>query len=268
MSTTTTGTRRGDPSGNGHRLGVVDDDHGGTPLATWRSWPAWSRFPVLDPTTWPRVVAVAPHPDDEVLGVGALLARLAAAGHAVSVVAVTDGDGADPQADAATRAALADRRVRESRLAGALLGLPVAERLRIPDGHVAAHEAVLVEQLAARLGPGTVCLATWDGDGHPDHEAVGRAALAAGRRTGAVVVHFPVWAWHWSAPADPAVPWHRAAVVPLTEEERAAKRAAVACFVSQLTAPVGRSPVLPPAVVERLVTDRETLLLPTDPEDR
>lgn len=255
----------GSPPGNGHRLGVVDDAHTGTPLATWRAWEGWSGLPVLDPTRWRRVVAVAPHPDDEVLGVGALLGRLAGAGHAVSVVAVTDGDGADPDADAATRADLADRRVHESLLAGALLGLPVAQRLRLPDGHVADHEAVLVEQLAARLGPGTVCLATWDGDGHPDHEAVGRAALAAGRRTGAVVVHFPVWAWHWAEPGDPAVPWHRAAVAPLTDGERAAKRAAVACFVSQVTAPAGRSPVLPPAVVDRLVTDRETLFLAHDP---
>lgn len=261
MSATPLDTGRG----NGHRLGPVDDAHLGTALARWQRWERWDRFPVLDPTTWTRVVAVAPHPDDEVLGVGALLARLTRAGHAVSVVAVTDGDGADPDAGPSARAALADRRIHESRLAGALLGLPVAERLRLPDGHVAEHEGVLVEQLAARLGPGTVCLATWDGDGHPDHEAVGRAAVAAGRRTGAGVVHFPVWAWHWSTPDDPAVPWERAVVVPLSAEEREAKREAVRCFVSQVTAPPGQSPVLPPAVLDRLVTDRETLLLTHDP---
>ena len=54
-------------------------------------------------------------------------------------------------------------------------------------------------------------------------------------------------------------------VVPLTDEERAAKRRAVACFTSQVSAPPGRSAVLPPAVVERLVTDRETLFLSHDP---
>ena len=43
--------------------------------------------------THPRVVLFAPHPDDETLGAGGLLYRLARAGAAVQVVFVTNGDG-------------------------------------------------------------------------------------------------------------------------------------------------------------------------------
>ena len=38
-----------------------------------------------------RAVVVAPHPDDEVLAVGGLLAQLARLGGAIRVIAVTDG---------------------------------------------------------------------------------------------------------------------------------------------------------------------------------
>ena len=38
-----------------------------------------------------RVAVIAPHPDDEVLGCGGTIARLAAAGRQVDVVTVTRG---------------------------------------------------------------------------------------------------------------------------------------------------------------------------------
>ncbi|NNC52551.1 MAG: PIG-L family deacetylase, partial [Erythrobacter sp.] len=38
-----------------------------------------------------RVLVVAPHPDDEVLGCGGTMARLAAEGHAVHVLVATRG---------------------------------------------------------------------------------------------------------------------------------------------------------------------------------
>ncbi len=123
------------------------------------------------------------------------------------------------------------------------------------------HEDLLVEQLAARLGPGTVCLATWEGDGHPDHEAVGRRRWPRAPYGGGSWCPTPVWAWHWSSPDDPAVPWHRAARVPLDGIELEAKRAAVRCFVSQVT-PRRRAALLPAPVVERLTTAQEVVLLP------
>ena len=99
----------------------------------------------------------------------------------------------------------------------------------------------------------TWCAATWRADGHPDHEAVGRAAAVAASRTGAVLVEYPVWMWHWAYPEDEAVPWHRAARVPLNSEAQQRKRDAIAAFRSQLESDVaGRDPILPPHVLARL----------------
>ena len=41
-------------------------DDGGTPESTWREW--GRSFPELDLTGCSRLIIVAPHPDDEILG--------------------------------------------------------------------------------------------------------------------------------------------------------------------------------------------------------
>ncbi len=244
--------------GNADRLGPVIEDDRGTPASTWAAWVR--RFPELELAGWDDVLVVAPHPDDEVLGVGGLLGRVVAAGGRATVVAVTDGDPAYPHSRVVTPSQLAALRTRESAAAGAVLGLPVPVRLGLPDGAVAAHEAALAEALRDLLRPGRRCLATWGRDGHPDHEAAGRAAAAACRASGATLVEYPVWMWHWARPDDPAVPWHRASVLPLSPREQQRKRRAVAEFASQI-APLSADPadaaVLPPFVLDRLVRGEE-----------
>ncbi len=48
---------------------------------------------VLDVPNQTRLLVIAPHPDDEVLGVGGLMQRVKAKGGSVRVVYLTDGDG-------------------------------------------------------------------------------------------------------------------------------------------------------------------------------
>src|SRR5688572_26068919 len=48
----------------------------------------------MDLTARDRLLVVAPHPDDESLGAGGLIARAVARGAAVHVVLATDGDNA------------------------------------------------------------------------------------------------------------------------------------------------------------------------------
>ena len=84
-----------------------------------------------------------------------------------------------------------------------------------PTGGTGAWPSALVPLLD---GAG-VCLATWRGDGHPDHEAAGAAAAAVCSRLGVGLVEYPVWAWHWDDPADPALPLGTARRVPLDADD-------------------------------------------------
>jgi LmbE family N-acetylglucosaminyl deacetylase len=229
------------------------------PGTSERDWAAWLRGRAFGGTRvadTESAVIVAAHPDDEVLGAGGLISVLAAAGARLRLIAVTDGEAshrghADP-------AALARRRTAETAAALRALGAGTAEvvRLRLPDAGVAARE----DDLAAALGRLTagfgVCLAPWDRDMHPDHEAAGRAARRACRR----VLCYPVWMWHWASPGDPRVPWDRAVRVPLPPSAVMRKRAAIGCFASQLEDRSGDlGPVLSPGMTAHFTRTAEVL---------
>ncbi|MEV6631657.1 PIG-L family deacetylase [Actinoplanes sp. NPDC051470] len=229
----------------------------GTDESEWASWPAmkgWPAFP-LDPPGPPLVVA--PHPDDEILGVAGLMAMLGEA----EVVAVTDGEASHPGSTVHTRAELAAIRRAETDEALARLQVdgPV-HRLGQADGGI--DEDAVVAALVPLLTPGRWCLATWREDGHPDHERVGRAAARACAATGARLLEYPIWTWHWARPDDPDVPWHRARVIDLTPAAIAAKSAAIAAFPSQI-APLGPDPadaaILPPHVLARFARPFEVV---------
>lgn len=243
-------------------LGVVDDHNPGTPATRWQDWR--NRLPRVAATELAppagRVVALAPHPDDEILGMGGLLHQLAAAGRELTLLAVTDGTGSQRAAGMSVDE-LGEVRRLESARACAVLGLPTPESLGFTDGAVSEQLADLVAVLAARLRPGDLCLSTWRHDGHPDHEATARAARTACEQVGARLVEYPVWMWHWAEPGDERVPWDTMVAIALDEPQRRLKQQAVAEFVSQIQ-PVepGGSAVLPPAVVARLVTDHEVVL--------
>lgn len=233
----------------------------GTPESVWQRWPGLDGLPPLDTSgagAGGGPLVVAPHPDDEVLGCGGLLALTGAA-----VVAVTDGEASHPGSTVHPPAGLAALRRAETAAALAALGRPgtVVHHLGHPDGGI--DEARLAGELERWLVPGRWCVATWSGDGHPDHEATGRAAALACARSGARLVEYPVWAWHWAAPGDRRVPWGRARRLDLDDRVRAAKAAAVDCFVSQ-TRPVGPAPadaaVLPRAVLARFARPFEVFL--------
>lgn len=237
-------------------------DGAGTPEEPWRTWLSTVDLPELDldevQAAGPPLV-VAPHPEDELLGLGGLLSLLGKA----ELVAVTDGEASHPGSTAVPRAMMVAMRQAETMQALRRLGLDSVRvhRLGLPDGAIA--ERALIQVLENLLTPGRWCFATWRGDGQADHETVGRAAAAACRTRGARLIEYPIWAWHWAEPGDPAVPWPLARQVPLTDETLRRKAEALALLRSQI-APLGPDPAdaaaLPPWVLVRFLRPYEVLL--------
>ena len=241
----------------------------GTPEAEWRQWQGWPAIPLIAPQALlppnGRVVVVAPHPDDEILGCGALLAALAARGAPVVVVAVTDGTASHPGSPWWTAERLGATRPDETRTALELLGVAdhTIIRLGVPDGHVCAHEGAIAHALRQIIRPGDALLTTWREDGHPDHEATGRACATANQDRRARLLEVPIWAWHWSTPGDARIPWERARRVQAQPRGIARKRLAIAAFRSQ-TEPdpaTGAAPILPAHVIERFLRPFEMVFL-------
>ena len=251
------------PTGNCARFAAKPLTHSGTPLPLWLAALGRSPLPPLDLAGCPCLVVVAPHPDDETLGLGATTAQLVAAGVDVRVVSVSDGGAAHPGATLPDRRRLEAIRRHELRRATNILGVDPPVSLGLPDGELAAHEDRLTQLLAEILdaaGPGTWCAATWRGDGHPDHEAAGRAAATSCARTGAVLLEYPVWMWHWASPADPAVPWDQAYSVPVSGWAVDRKRLAAQRYRSQFEPNAGApAPVVPAFVLQRLLAVGEVV---------
>ena len=164
-------------------------------------------------TSLGSTVVVAPHPDDEALGCGGLLALLHRAGLPTAAALVSDGTLSHPAS--AVFSAPARRAVREAEFRHALtiLGANAAEPLLLglPDGHVPDTAAELgFREAVVRLRDfllnqqADTVLVPWRRDPHPDHRATAQlvhAALAAmphpPRR-----LEYVVWAWARAAPED------------------------------------------------------------------
>ncbi len=214
------------------------------PEADWRRWLAGQHWPQLDPDpSWRSVLVCAAHPDDDVLAIGGTMAALGAGGARLHLLAATDGEASHPGSTRVTPAELAGLRTAETGAALAALGVEPASmtRLELPDSGLAAVEEELTAAVTDRARGADLVLAPWAHDAHPDHDALGRAARAAAAAHGVPLLAFPVWTWQWAAPGDARVPWDRALCAPLSPERRAAKRAAVACFRTQVR-PLGPAP--------------------------
>jgi len=209
-----------------------------------------------------RVVVVAPHPDDETLGVGGLLSVLLRRGFPIEVIMVTDGE--------ASHAGLAPGvmrsiRVLESALALRQLGWarPNVRRLRLPDSKVAAHEDFLVQQLERWLRAGDRVLTTWRHDGHSDHEATARAVMRVVAAKRCVCAQFPVWGRSRMLLDEAAQAPEHVCRFHLDGAALMRKCRALRRYRSQLVAVAGSDapPVVPPSMVNEFLVPFEVLWL-------
>ncbi|MEV7692291.1 bifunctional PIG-L family deacetylase/class I SAM-dependent methyltransferase [Microbacterium sp. NPDC089189] len=237
----------------------------GTPEAAWQEAAPWRGAAELD-LDHDRVIVLAAHPDDETLGAAGTLRHALRRGADVSLLVVTDGDAAF---EGAERAEVGRRRRGELLDAVHLLGpgIPVTF-LGVPDGGIRearAHVADAVAAAVSRTTAGrTLLLAPWWGDGHRDHRVLGEIARTMAG-AGVTVRGYPIWLWHWGTPTEvDTAAW---SVVPLDDDDRRAKRRAIAAHRSQTTATrADEPPMLHAETLRHFDRDVEVFIAPTSDE--
>lgn len=238
--------------------------HGdGTSEDVWNAWLSDEPVAVLSLSELVpagcRLVVVAPHPDDEILACGGLLAACVQNGKPVCVLALTDGDASHGTHDPAAMRSLAAVRRHESAEGLRLLGVGPQDVVRwhLPDGQLSMHQAEIAMRLTDWLAPNDIVLTTWCADGHPDHDAAGRAVLSACQALGCRSLQAPVWMWHWAVPNHPQVPWSSLVGFAVPAASRHLKALALQCHRSQLAPDSGSGsspgalPILGSAICER-----------------
>lgn len=176
------------------------------------------------------LAVLAPHPDDETLGCGALLFDAAALGTECHVICVTDGSRSHPASRRWPALRLAVERQAELHRAMAIL----APKARIDWlGHpdcAAPSDAETALRVSDLLPDRALVLASWAGDPHVDHESVAQLARhAATHRPDISLTFYPIWGrfGDWRAPAR---------LIRSSAAARAAKARALACHRTQMSA--------------------------------
>jgi LmbE family N-acetylglucosaminyl deacetylase len=164
---------------------------------------------VWEPTA-ERVVVLAPHMDDEVIGCGGTLYRHIQSGTEITVVYLTDGRyGSKHQhtlAAAARRqhqADLVEIRKQEARLAMSTLGIQHGVFLDAEEGTLATSETLCqdVRRILHTIRPEVVYLPCFL-EAHPDHHATSQVLLAAMQGS---TLHFDCYAYEVWTPLFPNV---------------------------------------------------------------
>jgi len=176
----------------------------------------WARFRAVGrPLDRKRLEALspllilAPHPDDETLGCGGLIATTSDMRLRPRVAYLTDGAASHLGSRIWPPARLAAERQIEALEALRVLGVPASDVsfLRWPDA--APHEpettpyretvTTLVE--AIRRARVRSLWAPWGGESHSDHVAAAGLAAAAAKAADIIVMSYLIWGWQ-----DPALP--------------------------------------------------------------
>ena len=176
-------------------------------------------------------VVIAPHPDDESLGCGGIIALLKKEGRSVKIVFVSDGSMSHPNSKKYPASLLMQLREKEALTAVKILGVPKKDCffMRLKDGAV-PHEmdknfdnAVSVMNNILTSINADAILLPWKHDPHTDHQAcwkiINKSLLDL--ETPVQLYHYLIWFWERGTPdleIRNAVDWFKidiSTVIPL-----------------------------------------------------
>jgi LmbE family N-acetylglucosaminyl deacetylase len=181
-----------------------------------------------------NVLIIAPHPDDEVLGCGGTIARLAAGGKSIHILVATGGSARFFDREKVLN--VRNEALRAHKILGVkdtmFLDFPAPELDTVPLADISTEFAKVIDN----LGIDTLFL-PHEGDIHNDHRVVFSAGLVASRPVGGCPVK-SVFAYEtlseteWGAPyaGNAFIPTHFVNIADTFD----IKIAAMECYASQL----------------------------------
>lgn len=198
-----------------------------------------------------KVLIVAPHPDDEVLGCSGLIQRLLSEGKQVDVAILSGGGKSHAGCCKIDESTLIESRRNLSRKAAKIFSLPLENLhfLDYPDGSITIDcpETDRLKELIDTLQPDAIFV-PHKGEGWSDHLEAGQIVRKlAGETSGVSFYEYCVWFWYYNV-------WNidrkKAFVLTMSKEELSHKNEAINAYV-QPKAPCGKpwSGVLPPVFV-------------------
>ena len=219
-----------------------------------------------------KAFVVAAHPDDDVIGCGGLLWKIARAGGEVCVCYLTDGSRSHPGSVRYPPSAVAELRAREARAALHVLGITQEPLFfELADGSLARLDTDLREHAIERLARAIeafepeIVLAPWRRDPHPDHAAAAAIAAEALGTLGMppAFAGYEVWLPIRGSRADHPQPGETATLAfGLDPEARDRKRRAILAHRTQTTAMIDDDPEgfhIDEALLQRWLGDDERL---------
>lgn len=166
----------------------------------------------LNKLDYKNVLVLAPHPDDDVFGLGGVAKKLTTAGSKVTVAYLCDGSAGVPEGRPAGEEigqapkrdeSLINIRKSEAQNAGKILGISEQVFFGYPDGRLASGTSAVkaVSDLITRVKPDIIFLPSFL-DNHGDHRVTNEIfmnACLAGRQAvnsnKILADDFPIWAY-------------------------------------------------------------------------
>lgn len=205
-----------------------------------------------------KVLIIAPHPDDEVIGCGGLIARLVNEKHSPHIIIMSGGEGSHNGCCNTPKQDIVVARRRLTRNALAVLGVPVENihELDYPDGSINTHnpETEKLKDLIAKIKPDAIFVPHW-GEGWADHVNARKIGIEL-VLDDTEVYEYCVWMWYYNVWRG--LDWRNAAILRMTSKEYERKLRAMDAYIKPL-APCGKpwSGVLPSLFIKANQWDKE-----------
>lgn len=240
----------------------------GTSKQQWLNWKGIKQLNVFDlEKHFPknsRILILAPHPDDEIIGCAGLMQKLSLLKYNLVLVAVTNGTGSHPDSTHYTQDQLNQIRPAESKAALDVLKIQNIQRIEfnLQDGEIAISHADFYAQLEELIQPNDILVTTYEKDGHPDHEHSAYVVSQISKKYQLKYYQVLIWAWHWAKPNNTQIAWQHAYRLDLNLNQLELKHRAIQCFKSQLEvdSSTGQAPILSSEAVDRILMPYEVYI--------